>query len=211
MIKIQCSILEQVRKNPRFFGQMLATNNTIRKGGRRGMFSSWQDLLQKVHLGQLAPESAIKELHLRLSSFGRTSANLKKQVFLEESFGSYLKVFKKSAFKFVDSKRHLNWAFEDKGILSGLTPWVVRDRNRYYCYFTLEQQLIQWETELKYPLIQKYLSQKTIQCDETDIMIGYYCLERNDFFFKNFSSREIKQAINEMNDIFKEVDWGLRV
>jgi len=205
MIKIQCSVLEQARKNPTMYGQLLASDNTLNKGGTHGMLAYWQDVSLNVHKEEIDLSKGIKELQRTFMNFEETPKNLRKQDFLQDSFVKYHKHFEKKRFKLVDTKRRIKWNIAPSGLLTGLTPWVLQDGGIYYSYFFTEQPF-DWDTELKYPLIQKYLVENNIECDITEMNIGIYCLSTDDFSVKNFSKRELKNAVEETVDIFDKVD-----
>ena len=206
MIKIQCSILEQVRKNPALHGQMLASNNGGSKGGSHGMFAYWQDVSLKVHSGEMNLNEGIKELQKLFSRFDETQKNLKKQDFLQDCFVQYHKLFEKNRYQLSDSKRRMNWNITSSGLLTGLTPWVIKNNDRYCTYFVSEQQF-QWENELRFPLIQEYLAEKhSDEYDTTRLDVGIYCLETNTFNFKNFVREELNDAVEETVGIFEKVE-----
>jgi len=205
MIRIQCSILEQVRKNPTTYGQLLASNNNLNKGGTHGMLAYWQDVSLKVHKDEIDLSKGLRELQRTFMNFAETPKNLKKQDFLQDSFVKYHKHFEKKHFKLVDTKRRIKWNMTSSGLLTGLTPWVLSDGRKYYSYFFTEQP-VDWDSELKYPLLQEYLVENNIECDITEMNIGVYCLSTDDFSLKNFSKRELKNAIDETIDIFENVD-----
>lgn len=205
MIRIQCSILEQVRKNPTTYGQLLASNNNLNKGGTHGMLAYWQDVSLKIHQDEIDLNRGIKELQRTFINFEETTKNLRKQDFLQDSFVKYHRHFARRNFELVDTKRRIKWNITSSGLLTGLTPWVVKDKSQYFSYFFSEQQF-NWNLELKYPLIQEYLVGNNIDCDITELNVGVYCLSTDDFMFKNFSKKELKNSIEETMDIFEKVD-----
>lgn len=205
MIRIQCSMLEQVRRNPVAYGQLLAANDKKNGGGTHGMFAYWQDIVKQVHLGEFDLNKGLKALKSKFLLFEENLKNLKKQDFLIDEFVNYCRLYERMKFEFVLSKKQIKWSLTSQTLLTGLTPWVVKDSKRFYAYFPLEQP-VDWKHELKFPLIQEYLSKDIIECQPNQLQIGIYSLRAGSFEFKNFSSIEIKNAIAETKGIFQRVE-----
>jgi hypothetical protein len=205
MIKIQCSVLEQVRKNPVLHGQILASNITLGRGGTHGMLAYWQDVSLNLHKQEYDFARGIKELQKTFFNFEETVKNYKKQDFLQDSFVKYHKNFNKRKFELVETRKRINWNISSVGLLTGLTPWVFKANNKFYSYLFTEREY-SWNTELRFPLIQSYLAYKILECDISVVNIGIYSLSTDNFFFKNFSQPEINGAIDETVDIFKKVN-----
>lgn len=207
MIRIQCSMLEQVRRNPLAYGQLLAANDKRNGGGTHGMFAYWQDVVKQVHLGEMDISKGLKVLKSKFLLFDENSRNQKKQEFLIEQFIKYCRLYDKMKFEFITSKKQIKWPLSSQTMLTGLTPWVVKDSKSFYSFFPLEQH-IHWKQELKYPLLQEYLSKNVIECPTNELHVGIYCLQTTSFDFKAFSSSEIKNAIGETKGIFQVVENG---
>ncbi len=204
MIKIRCTSLEDVRKNPSAYAQMLAKGDAKTSGGTYGMFAYWQDVAKQVHQQQLTPTEGIKELQQKFMRFDDTPRNKAKQDKLVEQFVRYCRQYDKNEFAFVDGKRQMKWELYAGVMLTGLTPLVVHNDNGYYSYLITEQAF-DWKEQLRFPLQQQYLADYNIDCDVSEMHIGIYCLANGKFDFKIYSRKELGSTIITTSEIFKNV------
>ncbi len=204
MIRISCTLLEQVRVAPAQHGKMIATIEKPKPGGSHGMFAYWQDTAKLIHDGKLTISEAVTYLQNKFLRFDDTVNNSRKQIKLVEQLIKYCATYKKNKFEFVDSKHHMNWDIVEGVRLTGLTPWVVHNRDGYFSYVTIEHT-VDWQSQLRFPLIQQYLTANHIDCDVTEMQVGVYFLETDQFEFRNYSNREIRLYISETGNIFQSV------
>ncbi len=204
MIKIPCSILEQVRKAPAAHAQILAATDKPISQGSYGMFACWKDCAIKVHTGELNISQSIKELQNKFLRFDDNVKNLTKQTRLLDQFTKYIGQYEKNGFEFVDSKRQIKWDIIQGVRLTGHTPWVVHSKHGYFAYFLTEVP-IDWKVQLRFPLLQRYLTDHTIDCDITEMSVGTYCLQTNEFDFTSYKSKEIEFWVSETGAIFQTV------
>ncbi len=204
MIKIKCSILEQVRRNPTAHAQMLASGGKDQRGGPPGMFGHWKNLVKKVHTSELSLNDGIKELQNKFSQFQDNLANKTKQTKLLDEFVTYCEKYNQLGFKFADTRHNINWEIVPTITLTGHSPWVVYDSNFYYAYFLVETP-IDWQAELRFPLIQTYLANNTIECDVAELKVGIYALSTQQFELKSFTEEELIDAFAETSTLFHNV------
>lgn len=204
MIKIRCTSLEDVRKNPAAYAQLLVSDNAKVSGGTHGMFAYWQDVVKLVHLQKLTPNEGIKELQQKFMRFDDTPRNKSKQDHLLEQFVQYCKQYDKNEFAFVSGKRQMKWELYAGVMLTGLTPLVVHNDDGYYSYLITEQPF-DWKEQLRFPLMQQYLADYNIDCDVSEMRIGIYSLSTGKFEFKQFSKTELNKAVLQTSGIFENV------
>lgn len=203
MISIRCSELEVVRSNPAAFGQLLASNTHI-GGGSHGMLACVQDVARLVHLGEMDPQEGIKELYNKFERFRTHEVNKARQEKLVAGFVSYCKQFDQREFVFIEGARLIKWDYTPEFRLSGRTPWVVANEEAYYGYFIVSNEQ-EWLSQLKYPLIQQYLSQQIINCSPEEVHVGIYSMAGDRFEFNCFSADEIAAAVEELGELFNRV------
>lgn len=204
MIKIPCSMLEQVRLAPTAYAQMIAKSDKPKSGGSHGMFAYWQDVAKLVHTDELTLPEALKELQNKFIRFDDNLRNRSKQSSLLEKLPKYIAQYEKHKFQFIDTKHKMKWDIAEGVRLTGLTPWVVKNQEGYFSYIFTDATL-DWRDQLRFPLIQQYLTGNNIDCDITEMYVGIYCLETNSFDFKSYSSKEIKMWVSEAGNIFQTV------
>lgn len=204
MIKIRCTSLEDVRKNPQVYAQLLALGDGKNGGGTYGMFAYWQDVAKQVHQHDLTVSQGIKELQNKFIRFDDTPKNKAKQDRLLEQFVKYCNLYDKNKFAFVDSKRQMKWELHDGVMLTGFTPWVVYNDDGYFSYLLTEEPF-DWQKQLRFPLIQQYLADNKIDCSVTEMNIGVYCLATNKFEFRSYTINELKRTVTQTTEIFRSV------
>ena len=210
MVRIQCSVLEQVRRNPTLFGQMLASNGALKKGGTHGMLAYWQDNAIKVHKEELTVSQALKELQRAFLGFEDNVKNQAKQEFLLQAFVTYNNKIEKLGFELFDTKRQMRMPINTLGVLTGLTPWIVKDADHFYAYYITENKF-DWSSELRFPLLQKYLNETHAIIPSNKLSVGVYSVKQGEFEFASYSSLKVKGFYSEVVDIFQKVDSAYRV
>jgi hypothetical protein len=204
MIKISCSILEQVRKAPDLHAKSIATIDKPKTGGSYGMFACWQDTVKLVHTGELSVSQAIKELENKFLRFDDNVKNKAKQTYLVDSLPKYIAAYNKQKFEFIDSKHQMKWDIVEGVRLTGHTPWVVFNGKDYYAFLFIETEL-DWKNQLRFPLFQQYLIDHHIACELQEMNVGTYCLETGKFDFACYSKKEIASWVTETGRIFQTV------
>lgn len=204
MLKIRCTSLEDVKQNPKAYAQLLASGDAKKGGGTHGMFAYWQDVAKLVHQQELNISQGIKELQNKFIRFDDTARNKAKQDKLLEQFIPYCRLFDKNKFALVDGRRQMKWELYAEVMLTGLTPIVVHNDNGYFSYLQVEQPF-DWKSQLRFPLIQQYLSDYNIDCDIKEMSVGIYCLTTNTFEFKSFSKTELSKAVLQTSELFESV------
>lgn len=202
MLRIKCSQLEQARNNPSLYAQQLLSKQN--GGGMHGMFSYMQDAAKRVHLGENLSVAIKKLQNQYINKFEETRHNKAKQERLIKKLVMYIKQYDDMGFEFVDGRRLMRWDILSEVQLTGFTPWVTKSQDEYYTYYIVEN-MIDWDSELRFPLLQDYLVNVVHKLKIQTIRIGIYCIETDKFYFKKFSKREIELAIAEAKSLFQNV------
>jgi len=206
MISISCSVLEQVRKNHALYAEALIMSEKNQKGGTHGMFAYWQDIAKKIHSDELNMNEGIKELQFKFLRFDHTKRNQEKQSRLLNHLVKYMQSHKKQKFVYYLSRKRIVWNLTPDVRLTGLTPWVFKNDEEYFAYFCIENET-NWQTELRFPLLQKYIAEHILECSVNSLSVGVYCLETNDFQFRCFSQTEVRKAVSEVKQLFENVQY----
>ena len=203
MLSIRCSALEQVRNSPALFAQSLLENA---KGSPAsfGMFGCWQSAIRAMHIEDKTISETITALQNNFLRFNETSANKAKQEKLIRNLVAYEKEFSKYKFEFEEGIHRIKWELHRQVRLTGNTPWVVKNSTGFFSFFPIEME-IPWLTQLKFPLLQKYIAEEILRCDASNLSMGVYRLNENKFDFKCFDSVEIGEAVKEIKDLFQNV------
>ena len=205
MIKISCSKLEQVKNNPRLYGQMLAIGEGKKGGGQHGMLACIKDTIREVHLGEITAMQGIKELHRRFLRFDETPKNKTRQEKLSEYYHVYHKQFAQKKWDFLHGTKNMNWPVHKEVVLTGHTPWIFKNEDGFIAYYITETAVTGWRNELRFPLIQQYIADKILSCKPKDIKVGYYALDTARFDLKCFYEAAIAKAIEITKNVFGNV------
>ena len=204
MLKIRCTSLEDVKRNPVAYAQLLASDNAKKSGGTHGMLAYWQDVAKQVHQHEFTVSQGVKELQNKFMRFDDNPKNNAKQALLTQQFVQYCKIFNKNAFALADSRRQMKWELYAGVMLTGLMPLVVHNEKGYYSYLITEQPF-DWQEQLRFPLMQQYLADYNIHCDVTEMNIGIYCLATGKFDFRVYTKPELNSAVMQTSAIFENV------
>lgn len=202
MISISCSALETARINPKAIAhQMLSKTGSQ---GSRGMFTSWQDHVRSIHKRNIEPSVALLNLQQSFLKFADNLSNRKKQENLVDHFYPYVDKFQKAGYTYLEAKRRMKWFILEESKLGGELPYIVKCNDRFAAYYFAEKNF-NWKTELRFPLIQRYLSANHLGCEEKELKVGIYCLEQDEFQLINYSKEDVQVAIDETKEIFHKV------
>ena len=204
MIGISCSNLERARRNRVLFAELLSDGDKLSRGGTFGMFRHWQEIAKRTHMGDVGLGEALRQLESACEHFAVTTRNRDKQAYLMEEFVRYMKRHKSEKLVWNEPRHQFRWQLIPQVRLTGITPWVFKREDIYYAYFCLEQPA-QWQEELKYPLLQRYLADHLLHCRLNQLQIGVYCLERRDFEWKRFLPLEVRTAVQEASQLFTDI------
>jgi hypothetical protein len=204
MIRISCSILERVRKNHAAYAEILSEEEKIPSRGTFGMFSHWKETAKRFHAGELNLSEAIKAFQSSFRRFEDTKRNREKQAKLEDEFIKYARHHKLDKLTGYQAPGRMAWPITAQIRLTGITPWIFQRDGLYYAYYCLEKTT-DWQTELRYPLLQYHLSREILRCRLNVVYIGIYCLQTDQFEFRCFSLAEVRAAITEVTRLFNNL------
>jgi hypothetical protein len=205
MTNISVSNLERVRLNPVAYAQLISTGDAFQKGGTHGMFAFWQDIAKQMHQEELTISESLKKLYaIYHRSFKDSPSNEKKQEGLYQALVQYEKAIRLAHFSFYEGRKRVKWPIIPDVQLTGLTPWVFKKGETFYSYFYAENSFY-WQSDLKYPILQQYLADQVIGCELKLLHIGVYFLDTSSFESRNYTVKEVKDAIAETAGIFENV------
>ena len=203
MIRVSCKDLQQVKNDPALYAANLVSNG--KPQARRGMFSQWQTAARELHTDKLTIADASNRLSTLFSVWNDTTQNRNRQEFFHQALISYNDLFEKKGFIYRHGSHLMKWQLHKNIILGGYTPWIVSKGKDHFSYLFTEHDL-DWESELRFPLLQQYVSKKIIECDTADMEIGVFSLESGRFRFRSFTEKEISAAKSETQYLFNKLN-----
>jgi hypothetical protein len=203
MIRVSSKDLEQVKNDPALFAANLVSKGKLQ--ARRGMFSQWQTVARQLHVEDLSIAEASRQLTSLFTVWNDTPKNIDREASFHTALTRYDELFQKKGFTYFDGAHVMNWKLHNNVILGGYTPWIAKRSKEYFSYLFTENDF-DWESELRFPLLQQYISTNLIDCDPQDLSVGIYCLNKGAFKFKSFKSAEIADAKSEVRVLFNRLN-----
>lgn len=197
-MKIKFGALEGYRQNPKSFWN---------KGvgfPRKSSFSRWQDAISYYHKKDEDLKKAEEYLKLTLSKVKtlKDSQLIEYLGNLQEYHNDYSKL-DSSIFEFRET---MNFPLKFDYTLSG---WIPRldinlERDGYSAYF-FEKTEYDWYNELRFPVLQHFLSDN-FDCKVEDIFVGVYFLDKGIHLKKSFSGKEVISAKEELDYLVEQIE-----
>lgn len=202
-ITIPCSKLESYRKNPILNADILAESESGGGGNKKTMIKKWYDAAYSVHNNE-NPIVVTNNLMKELEEFTSDYCIRKKDPMIE-SFKNYCIEYKSRNFNQIQKGGlHIKWSLHNNVMLTGLTPIIIHSNDEYYIYYIKEKSVLNWQNELRHPLIQQYIANK-INCSADKVHIGMYVINTHCFEFTQYNNTELQAAETEARELFIKV------
>ncbi|TCD17613.1 hypothetical protein EZ456_22615 [Pedobacter psychrodurus] len=210
MLNISIAKLEQARKNPQAFAASLSV---AEKGfGNRGSFSG----TFKSFIGKFHNDIANKDkFHTQLQDayklqFVENSLNNKRAEKYCEAFSKYTDYMIEHRFGLDNFFTRINLKLLSNVSLGGNSP-VLSSSDTRNIVFSIEEAPSNWQYELKYPILQKYLAENYYECEVDRVEIGIFNVNSCQFELNVFDNVEIEGAFKEARIVLGEVDRILKL
>lgn len=201
-MNIKFKQLESLRVNPK------SINSKLVFGRARSRFTRWQDCIAQYHRTNEDVQEAEKYLD---SSFGKMSkpnsaaSKTELQKYLQAIY-DYDVDYKKLSSVIFTFRKNMSFEVNLSNTFSGQIPRIdINTTDEGYSFYFFEKVLHEWENELRFPLLQSYLS-SYFGCDDQEMKVGVYAMQEGKHFSKTFSKQEITDAKAELSNVVKEVE-----
>lgn len=198
--KFSITKLEEVRKNPSAYAHKLKDINNTTDFMRQGKFAAWKRAVYRYHKTNNIVY-AKSYLYDELSKF-KTLKGKKNQI---DEYLDNLEIHVNSHndynYQFLNSQTRINISLSSELYISGEVPIVNMITDGGFALFFFQEQYIDWEDELRFPVLQNYFANIELGCDLSQIDVGIYCVETSQHHSKNFSKQEVSDALQEIKDI----------
>jgi len=203
MSTISFSQLESARKNPSAFAK------NIGKGGSSSRFSKYMAWQLSIHEYHKHSEDLAKSINYFEMTFIRNFADNPKNAAERAQWIQEIEAYSKNdiALKLthVESKKRVSIQLATKVTFGGQLPLIKMNNKGGYSVFFFSRESATWEEELRFPIIQNYVAQTLYNVDLSEIEVGIYSLDFQKHLSKIYSSKDVKEAIKELNAIGKAV------
>ncbi len=200
MLKISISKLEQARLNPKAF---VASLNDVSKGfGSKGSFSgTFKTYIGKFHNEDVEKEKLYRQLHdvYKLQFVENPSNNRRTEKYCD-AFTAYTEYMRKHDFGLDNFFTRIDLNVLSDVSLGGNSPILSSSEDRIMV-FSIQENSHQWQTELKYPIFQKYLADNYYDCESGNVEIGVFNIENGQFELTTYNEEDIENAFKETKSI----------
>ncbi len=206
-MKIKHKELEWARREPHEYASHLytVTSGKTSGGGGRGFYPFWR--LAVFHYHKLAGdrESAIN--YFRALVTNKLNDNDRNRKLLEqyvEHLNNYFDDYEHSGYCPFETKKRINInigsIFSVVGEIPRLDVVTISGSTGGIAVYLFSKSQFDWTSELRFPLLQDYLSKETgYMLEETSV--GIYCLEAGEHQSIVFLRKQVDDAIEEAREL----------
>jgi hypothetical protein len=201
-MKLSISKLEEARFNPQTVATDLGKKSIFgSKGSFKGTFSNFT--------GKFHASNDSETLYSQLADayrlgFVTNAENSRRSDKYCEAFKSYTDYMKAHGFGLDNVYTRINWGILPDIFLGGNSPILCSTDTRNIA-FSLEENSVNWQEQLKYPLFQMYLAERYYECEVDKVEVGIFNIHTKEFEFKVFEDFELDNAFEETKRVLKRV------
>jgi hypothetical protein len=205
MSKFSITQLEVARQNPTQFANNLKTAAGTKPAFfGRGKFMRWQDSVSQYHK-QNDLSKAINYLERSFSNRADNTKNRNEVAQFISSLDAYTAQFQKKGFSLMDSRKKIHIDLNAKVFISGQVPITYMNTKGGFSIYFFSQEGLGWESELKFPVLQKYFAEDIYGTELKNIEVGIFSTAKGKFFQQTFTTDEVKEADKELKKIGKVI------
>ena len=201
-MKISITKLEIVRKNPKAFVAAIKAGENSQSFGVRAKYIRLQDTINYFHKIN-DYNKTINYFNNSFSQYVDNSKNRKDHERYFNCFNDYVSEFKKKKYEFL-TKENLKIILNEKVTVIGQIPLIFKNKKDGYSIYFFAKTNEEWETELKFPIIQNYFS-NYFETELENIEVGIFSIEKNKFYQTTFLEKGIAKAEKELKAIGKTI------
>lgn len=201
--------LETARKNPQSFGKNLkdakASENTF---GGYPKSMRWLNAICIYHQNENISD-AILSIE---NSFSNRKDTLKNRNELEgfiNSIVSYESETKKRNLIFIKSRERINLILNNQIKVTGIIPLIFMKPTTGFAAYFISKSNANWQSELKYPIVQNYVAKYVFDSEIKNVDIGYIDYFTGELIEDCFSLSSISSAKEELQMIGEEIALNL--
>jgi len=190
--------LELARENPEKFKKTI--KSLSRKFGGNSQYRDWQYATREYHRSD--KNSALSYL---IDAFDRhyidSSRNQSNLEDYSEKLENYINDFLELGNTYLEMGKRLNLDIENGNFLKGEIARIDKKKNDELEVFIFTKEDIDWESELRFPLLQYHFAENIYKVDSSKVNVGVYCFEESQHVSRKFSKKEVEQALDEVKEI----------
>lgn len=209
MNKISFSQLESARENPSAFAKSL--DNPDGSAPRFSKYMSWQLAVFKYHKERSILSKAIKYFEeMFLKNFSDNAKNRIEREEWIEQLDAYAKDESKKKLIYIEHKKRISIPLTNKIRLGGELPLIKMNNKLGYSVYFFSRKDTLWEDELRFPIIQNYISKTLYNVDLSEVEVGVYSLDLKKHLQTVYKLTEVQDALIELASIGNAVSLALK-
>ena len=209
MAKLSLTQIEVARKNPKAFAKLLKDKSRESNVFRYSKWMVWRNTVFHWHKTQDEAGSIIYLTNAWDRHFKQTAKNILEREKFIFKLQAYIANQSEEGYFFIESRKRISIPINLKLIITGEISIINMNNHSGYSLFFLVKDMFNWEYELRFPLIQNYFSETEYGVPLSDVEVGFYCFDIDEFICKSFSASEIKDAMNEIHQIGNAISTNL--
>jgi len=204
MKKIAFSQLEAARRNPTAFAKALAESGA--STARFSKYMAWQNSVFHYHKQRGDLAKAIKYFEATfVKNFADNSANrAERENWIKELEGYSIDEVRRRL-TYVEHKKRVTIPINAELRLGGELPLIQMNTKGGYSVYFFSRDSSGWDQELKYPILQYHVARVLYNVRPDEVEIGVYSVADQRHLQHSFSRRDIRQAIQELDDLGSEI------
>jgi len=199
--KISIKSLENARRNTKEFAKLLSksgdTGSSFFGGYPKSM--RWLNAACEFHKTNDISD-AIDSLEEGFQKRKNTAANRREMAKLIQALGNYETEVDSRSLSFIKSREPISIYLNRDLRISGQIPLIFMTPSGFSAYF-VEKENAEWQEELRFPVVQSFLATKVFDTTVKNVEVGYIDYFSGTFYQKSYSSRKIKESLEELKDL----------
>ena len=208
MKKISFSQLETARKNPTTFATSLSSPDA--GNGRFSKYMAWQCAVFYYHKQKWDLSKAITyfETTFQRNFKDNPKNEIERKGYVEQLI-AYAADEQKNKLTYLEHKKRISIPLTGKLRLGGELPLIkMNDKYGYSVYF-FSRKSTNWETELRFPIVQNFLARTLYNVDLSEVEVGVYGLDFKKHVQQTYSDSDIGDAVKELQSVGNAISLAL--
>lgn len=209
MNKISITNLEKVRSNPtKYANDLKKGSEIINFSGGRPKSMRWHDAVLEYHKS-CSLTKAISKLEQSFSQRKNTHKNRKELEDLIIALDNYVNEYTTKGYIHIDKRVGIEKQIGTQSLLSGWACWLLNMKEKGgYSGFIITNDVdgINWMLELRFPIIQDFISNTVFGCNINEVEVGVIDYTTGNHYSICYSQEDINEAIKELNEMGTIID-----
>ncbi len=208
-MKFSITRLEQARKSPIEFAKVLKNgSSSTNEFGGYPKSMRWLNAICEYHKSKNISD-AFDSIERGFSNRKDTPKHRKELNLLYKSLENYKIETANQKLSLIKSRESINIKTNSKITIGGIIPVIYMKAEGGFSAYFISVNNPEWNNELKFPVIQSYVSKVIFKTDLEEIEVGYINYLTGEFYGKTFTESEIKARLQELEGVGHTISINL--